>query len=336
VDSIKSQIRKSNGISFLLNIFETSKFVPAIENCLGTLVSLAETQENRFAISQAGAVGLLIPLLSSEHPTIVEKAAGVVWNLCHEETVQHTVRQLGGLKPLIALLSRDAPLIRFNAIGVFPLLTELEENVEEAFELGVVPPLIELLATETNLLALQNACQSLGNIAEGNVKFQSVIREAQGLDRLAEIIDKWTPTPGDSPPIDPVQKADWNNRQELLAKACFAIWLICQKNEVNQATYREVEGIKGLVNLMQPENEESLLEMAAGAICALCEHCDQNKNAFREHNGLEALVGLLEHDCDAVKLNASKALCHLSENDGNRRIIRELGGIEKLTRLLAI
>merc|ERR1712100_790350 len=57
VDNIKGMIRKNNGISFLLNVFENSKFVPAIENCLGTLVSLAETQENRFAISQAGAVG---------------------------------------------------------------------------------------------------------------------------------------------------------------------------------------------------------------------------------------------------------------------------------------
>merc|ERR1712178_173995 len=132
--------------------------------------SLAETQENRFAISQAGAVGILIPLMSSEYPTVVEKAAGVIWNLCHEETVQHTVRQLGGLKALIALLSSDSPLIRFNAVGAFPLLTELEENVQEAFDLGVVPPLIELLATETNVLVLQNSAQTLGNIAEGNVK----------------------------------------------------------------------------------------------------------------------------------------------------------------------
>merc|ERR1719313_1069954 len=135
-------IRKSNGISFLLNVLETSKFVPAIENCLGTLVSLAETQENRFAISQAGAIGLLIPLMNSEYPAVVEKAAGVIWNLAHEETVQHTVRQLGGLKPLIELLSRDAPLIRFNAVGALPLLTELEENINEAFDLDVVPPLI--------------------------------------------------------------------------------------------------------------------------------------------------------------------------------------------------
>merc|ERR1719221_1000927 len=51
VDSIKAAIRKSNGIALLLSVFESSRFVPAIENCLGTLVSLAETQENRFAIS---------------------------------------------------------------------------------------------------------------------------------------------------------------------------------------------------------------------------------------------------------------------------------------------
>merc|ERR1712178_155336 len=193
VDSIKGMIRKSNGISFLLNVFENCKFVPAVENCLGTLVSMAETQENRFAISQAGAVGLLIPLMEHECPAVVEKAAGVIWNLCHEETVQNTVRQLGGLKPLISLLASDSPLIRFNAVGAFPLLTELEENIVEAFELGVIPPLVELLATATNVLELQNAAQTLGNIADGNAQYQSVIRESQGLDRLFDIIGKWSP-----------------------------------------------------------------------------------------------------------------------------------------------
>merc|ERR1719326_634579 len=86
VDNIKGNIRKAGGIPFLLSVFEFSTFVPAIENCLGTLLSLAETQENRFAIAQAGAINLLIRLLVSEHPTVVEKAAGVIWNLSHEET----------------------------------------------------------------------------------------------------------------------------------------------------------------------------------------------------------------------------------------------------------
>merc|ERR1719324_1226488 len=92
VDTVKATIRKAGGIPFLLSVFEFSTFVPAIENCLGTLLSLAETQENRFAIAQAGAVNLLIRLLDSEHPSVVEKAAGVIWNLSHEETVQHSVR----------------------------------------------------------------------------------------------------------------------------------------------------------------------------------------------------------------------------------------------------
>jgi len=266
---------------------------------------------------------------------VVEKAAGVIWNLSHEESVQHTVRQLGGLKPLIDLLSMDSPLIKFNAVGALPLLTEVEENVHEVFELGVVAPLIELL-TEQNVLVLQNAAQTLGNIAEGQVKYQSVIRESQGLERLVEVMDKHANPPGSiGPPEDPIQRNEWHNRQELLAKCCFAVWLICQQNEVNQSTFREAGGIKPLVGMMQPENEETLLEMGAGAICALCEMSESNKNSFREHRGLETLIALLEHTSDAVKLNSSKALCHLSENDENRRIIRELGGIEKLTKLLS-
>jgi len=277
-------------------------------------------------------VGLLIRLMESEHPTVMEKAAGVIWNLSHEETVQHTVRQLGGLKPLIDLLSRDSPLIRFNAVGAFPLLTEQEENVMEAFDLGVVPPLIDLLATDSNVLVLQNAAQTLGNVAEGHLEYQNMIREAQGLDRLVEVIHKWTPTDGTQDPN--IERWDMSNRQELLAKCCFAVWLICQKNEINQTAYRDANGVLGLVQLLQDKNEETLLVMAAGAICALCENCNQNKESFRECKGLLPLIALLEHQSDAVKLNAAKALCHLSENEDNRRIIRELGGLDKLVVLL--
>merc|ERR1719421_723260 len=107
---------------------EFSSFVPAIENVLGTLLSLAETQENRFAIAEAGAVGLLIRQLESQHRAVVEKAAGVIWNLAHEDSVRTAIRQLGGLKPLIDLLRHTDPLIRFNTVGAFPLLTEQLEN----------------------------------------------------------------------------------------------------------------------------------------------------------------------------------------------------------------
>lgn len=169
----------------------------------------------------------------------------------------------------------------------------------------------------------------------GHVEYQNVICEAQGLDKLVDVINTWCPSAerGIHPEDD--KKWDWANRQELLAKCCFAAWLICQKNEVNQVTYCEAGGIAGLVKLLNPVNEETLLEMAAGAICALCENCDQNKDKFREDKGLEPLIALLEHPCDAVKLNSAKALCHLSENEENRRIIRELEGLDKLVRLLS-
>jgi hypothetical protein len=334
VESTKDRIRTAGGIPFLISVFEFSSFVPSIENCLGTLLSLAETQENRYAISQSGAVGLLIRLMDSSHPAIVEKSVGVIWNLAHEDAVQHTVRQLGGLKPIIDLLTRqDSPLIRFNAVGAFPLLTEQEENVQDAFELGIIPPLVNLLATETNVLLLQNTAHTLGNIAECGPEYQTAISDAQGLYRLMEVICRWSP--------DPVREEElaarwsWANRQELLAKCCYAAWLICQQCEVNQIHASEVGGVSALVGLLGPDNDETLLEMAAGAVCALCESCDQNKDRFREELGLQPLIVLLDHESETVKLNAAKALCHLSENEENRRIIRELGGLDRLVNLLA-
>jgi len=338
VESIKSKIREAGAIPFLINVFEFSRFIPSIENCLGTLLSLAETQDNRVAIAASGAVGLLVRLLDSEQSAIVEKSVGVIWNLAHEESVQHTVRQLGGLKPIIELLSSEASgLIRFNAAGAFSLLTEQVENVQDSFELGIIPPLVNLLATENNVLLLQNAAHTLGNIAECGTEYQISVADNHGLYRLVEVMVQWTPKgTKEEDTEDTTQKWSWSNRQELLAKCCYACWLICQQCEVNQNHANEVGGVGALVGLLRATNDEVLLEMAAGAVCALCEQCEQNKDRFREELGLQPLIVLLDHDANSVKLNAAKALCHLSENEENRRIIRELGGLDKLVKLLVL
>jgi HEAT repeat protein len=241
------------------------------------------------------------------------------------------VRQLGGLKPLIDLLQSDSPLIRFNAVGAFPLLTELEVNVKDCVELGLIGPLVQILSSDTNVLLLQNAAQTLGNIAEGQLEHQNLIREAQGLKKLCDVMAVWSEQEDDK---DAAQLGA-QNRQELLAKCCYAVWIICDKNEVNQTAYRDANGLPGLVKLLVPDNEDALLEMAAGAICALCEGSQQNKESFRECQGIQPLIELLEHKTDTVRLNAAKALCHLSENHENRTIIRTLGGLEKLVKLLA-
>merc|ERR1712159_36573 len=214
VHSIKGTVRKAGGIPFLLSVFEFSSFIPAIENALGTLLSLAETQENRFAIAEAGAVGLLIRQLESSHRAVVEKAAGVIWNLAHEDSVRTTIRQLGGLKPLIDLLSHLDPLIRFNTVGAFPLLTEQTENRTEAFDLGVIPPLVNILANDANHVVLQNAAQSIVNLADDNSQYQNAIREGQGLLRLVELFQKFTRAEHESGTGVDSEAA----RQELLAK----------------------------------------------------------------------------------------------------------------------
>jgi len=161
----------------------------------------------------------------------------------------------------------------------------------------------------------------------------NAIYEARGLELLVDVIKRWSPASSNQETA--VQKWDWTSRQELLAKCCYAVWLLCQKNEVNQVAFCEAGGAGGIVGLLHAESDETLLEMAAGAACALCEGCDQNKDRFREEKGLQPLIGLLDHNSDSVKLNSAKALCHLSENEENRRIVREMGGLDRLVKLLS-
>jgi len=323
---VQEEIRNNMGIPFLLSILEWSSFGPALENSLGALVCLSETSENRIVFAHPGAVNILIKLLDSNSAVVVEKAVGVLWNLCHEVSVQHTVRQLGGLKPLIRLLSREEePVIQFNVAGALPLLTEQEENVHEVVEQGVVAPLVKLLTKEeAHVLLLQNCAQTLGNIAEGNMDYQSAVCHAKGLHRLADILAKWAPG----------EQAPDTNQQDLLAKCCYAVWLLCHGHACNQTTFG-CNGIQGIIKVLESECEDYLLEMAAGVVCVLCEGSDENKDRLRAHSGLQPLIHLLEHQCDEVRLNVAKALCHLAENKENRRMIRELGGLQQLVQLLA-
>merc|ERR1712139_59582 len=206
---------------------------------------------------------------------------------------------------------------------------ELVVNVNDCVELGVIKPLVEILSSDSNVLLLQNAAQTLGNIAEGQLEHQNLIRESEGIRKLCEVMERTEQEETD------MSAPGAQNRQELLAKCCYAVWIICDKNEINQTAYRDANGLPGLVKLLNPAFEDTLLEMTAGAICALCEGSQQNKESFRECQGIEPLIELLEHKTDSVRLNAAKALCHLAENHENRSIIRTLGGLEKLVKLLA-
>merc|ERR1719240_718652 len=216
---------------------------------------------------------------------------------------------------------------------------EQEENVQTAFDLGVVPRLTNILHTCSNVTTLQHAVHVLGQIAECCSGYQTAIREARGLARIVDVMARWAPSESDddsSLGAKAFLRCDWRNGQDLLAKCCYAVWMICQTNEVNKVAFRAAGGIGMIVRLVAPLSEDTLLEMAAGAVCALCEGNAENKDAFRENGGLEPFVELLEHPCDTVKLNAAKALCHLAESTDNRTVIRELGGLDKLVKLLSL
>merc|ERR1712046_305407 len=113
---------------------------------------------------------------------------------------------------------------------------------------------------------------------------------AQGLERLVEVMKKWTPTTSRDNEPHGTSKWTWPNRQELLAKCCYAVWLTCQHNENNQTVFCEAGGIAALVGLLDQSNDETLLEMAAGAVCAVAAECERNKDQFREENGLRPLI----------------------------------------------
>lgn len=331
IDSLQEVVQQAGAIPLLLSVSNCSSFVPTVENCLGVLAALSKARESRIYIAQSGVLDILIRLLSSDHDTIVEKAAGAIWNLSHEEAIQHSVRQLRGLNELFGLLMRNSFAIRLNALGAFCLLSEQDENVQEAIDLGIVPILAELLGKETHYILLQNAAHTLGNIANGKPHHQNVCG-SHALRALVGTLSKWI-----APEVEgavPKDETDRANRQELLAKCCYAISSICHMNESNQIDFCKAGGLARLVPLLRPTNQEILLEMAAVAISAVCEDCEQRQYKFWEEGVVEPLVVLLDHTNDAVKLEVARALHHMSGREDYRRSIREFGGLDRSVRML--
>ncbi|CAI9780067.1 unnamed protein product [Fraxinus pennsylvanica] len=105
--------------------------------------------DNRVCIAEAGAIPLLVELLSSSDPRTQEHAVTALLNLSINEANKGTIVNAGAIPDIVDVLKNGSMEARENAAATLFSLSVLDENKVAIGAAGAIPPLIDLLCQGT-------------------------------------------------------------------------------------------------------------------------------------------------------------------------------------------
>ncbi|KAF8396542.1 hypothetical protein HHK36_018166 [Tetracentron sinense] len=101
--------------------------------------------DNRICIADAGAIPLLVELLSSSDPKTQEHAVTALLNLSINETNKGSIVIAGGIPDIVDVLKNGSMEARENAAATLFSLSVIDENKVAIGAAGALPALIDLL-----------------------------------------------------------------------------------------------------------------------------------------------------------------------------------------------
>lgn len=118
-----------------------------MEHAAGALKNLAIDEENRRTIAAAGAIPLLVQLLTVNAPVVPERAAGALWSLAVQDTEnQKSIAATGAIPLLLQLLREGSDGARKEATGALWCLAVNSVNRNSiAATTGIIPLILQLL-----------------------------------------------------------------------------------------------------------------------------------------------------------------------------------------------
>ncbi|KAL1295165.1 hypothetical protein HN51_056025 [Arachis hypogaea] len=105
--------------------------------------------DNRVCIAEAGAIPLLVELLSSSDPRTQEHAVTALLNLSINESNKGTIVNAGAIPDIVDVLKSGSMEARENAAATLFSLSVLDENKVAIGAAGAIPVLIKLLCEGT-------------------------------------------------------------------------------------------------------------------------------------------------------------------------------------------
>lgn len=125
--------------------------------------------ENRVCIAEAGAIPLLIGLLSSEDLKTQEHAVTALLNLSINDNNKGVIVNSGAINPIVQVLMNGSKEARENAAATLFSLSVVDENKVTIGNLGAIPALVDLLKDGTSR-GKKDAATALFNLSiyQGN------------------------------------------------------------------------------------------------------------------------------------------------------------------------
>ncbi|KAF8085739.1 hypothetical protein N665_0649s0015 [Sinapis alba] len=137
-------------ISLLVEALSSSQLEEQRESVKQMRLLARENPENRVLIANAGAIPLLVQLLSYPDSGIQENAVTTVLNLSIDETNKQLISNEGAIPNIIEILQNGNREARENSAAALFSLSMLDENKVTIGLSNGIPPLVELLQHGTS------------------------------------------------------------------------------------------------------------------------------------------------------------------------------------------
>ncbi|KAJ7970494.1 RING-type E3 ubiquitin transferase [Quillaja saponaria] len=240
--------------------------------------------DNRVCIAEAGAIPLLVELLSSPDPRTQEHAVTALLNLSINESNKGTIVNAGAIPDIVDVLKNGSMEARENAAATLFSLSVLDESKVAIGAAGAIPALIRLLCEGTPR-GKKDAATAIFNLSiyQGN-KARAV---------KAGIV---------TPLMRLLKDAGGGMVDEALA-----ILAILASHQEGKLAISQAEPIPILVEVIRtgsPRNREN----AAAVLWSLCTGDLQQLKLAREFGAEEALKVLSENGTDRAKRKAGSIL----------------------------
>ncbi|KAH6801706.1 plant U-box 14 [Perilla frutescens var. frutescens] len=253
--------------------------------------------DNRVCIAEAGAIPLLVELLSSPDLRTQEHAVTALLNLSINEANKGTIVNAGAIPDIVDVLKNGSPEARENAAATLFSLSVVDENKVAIGAAGAIPPLIDLLCNGTPR-GKKDAATAIFNLSiyQGN-KVRAV---------RAGIV----------PPLMALLKDPGGG----MVDEALAILAILAGHQEGKAAIGLAEPVPVLVDLIRtgsPRNREN----AAAILWCLCTGNADYLRVARELGAEEALKELSENGTDRAKRKAGGVLELLQRVDEEELVV---------------
>ncbi|OAY75794.1 U-box domain-containing protein 12 [Ananas comosus] len=239
---------------------------------------------NRVCIAEAGAIPLLVELLSSPDPRTQEHAVTALLNLSINEDNKGSIVNNEAIPKIVEVLKNGSMEARENAAATLFSLSVVDENKVTIGAKGAIPPLIDLLCEGTPR-GKKDAATAIFNLCiyQGN-KVRAV--KAGIVDHLMRFL------------------ADSSGG---MIDEALAILAILANNPEGRAAIVQLRPVGSLVEVIRtgsPRNKEN----AAAVLWSLCTADAAQLAAAREVGAEEALKELAEMGTERAKRKAGNLL----------------------------